>query len=116
MANRVRDARKEAFWRGVLKRQKKAGVSVRAFCRREGVGESNFYAWRRAIAQRDAEEVVPAFVPIVSREAFSGGEIVLELRSGRKLKFDAETSVERVAAIVRVLESESEGGGGDHDK
>ena len=124
MANRMRDARKEAFWRGVLRRQKKAGVSVREFCRREGVGESNFYAWRRAIGERDVEgsgkrkkkvqakreEVTPAFVPIVSGGAFgSGGEIVLELGGGRRLRFDAETSTERLVAIVRSLGSESEG-------
>lgn len=110
MANRVRDGRKDAFWRGVLRRQEKSGVSVREFCRQEGIGESNFYAWRQAIAQRDTKEVVPAFVPIVSRGVFGGsGEIVLELGGGRRLRFDAETSVERVAAIVRALKNESEG-------
>lgn len=123
MANRVRDARKEAFWRDALRRQGKSGVSVREFCRREGVGESNFYAWRRAIDERDSEsggktkrknvgvkEVVPAFVPIVSGGTFrGGGEIVLELGGGRRLRFDAETSVERLVAIVRVLENKSEG-------
>jgi hypothetical protein len=96
----------------------KSGVSVREFCRREGVGESNFYAWRRAIAERDVEsndktkrkevnteEAVPAFVPVVSGGGFGGGEIVLELDSGRRLRFDAETSVERVVAIVHGLES-----------
>ena len=132
MANRVRDGRKEALWREVLRRQETAGVSVREFCRREGVAESNFYAWRRTIAQRDgvrgarkrpvgakrvakarrskkadAKEAVPAFVRVVAGELVGNRpDIVLELRGGRRLRLDGATSPERLASIVWALESE----------
>jgi hypothetical protein len=39
----------------VISRWAGSGLSVRGFCRREGLAESNFYAWRRTIVQRDAE-------------------------------------------------------------
>jgi transposase-like protein len=55
-----RDAGKERQWRKLVKRQVQSGQSVRAFCRREGVSEPSFYAWRRTIAQRDAEVKPPA--------------------------------------------------------
>ena len=122
MANRLRDVGKEAFWRDVLRRYERSGESVRAFCRQEGLAEPNFYAWRRTIAQRGARkpaakvkrkkavasEAVPAFVPIVPSGAFSDrADIVLELGGGRQLRFDGETSPERLASIVRALESEA---------
>jgi len=56
MANRLRDVEKEAFWRDVVRRHEGSGSNVREFCRREGLAESNFYAWRRTIAQRDARK------------------------------------------------------------
>jgi len=132
VANRVRDGRKEAAWRGVLRRQETTGVSVREFCRREGIGESNFYAWRRTIAERDgvsgarkkssgakrvaktrrskragAKDAVPTFVPIACGELVAvRPDIVLELRGGRRLRLDGATSPERLASIVWALESE----------
>ena len=100
MANAKRDARREAFWRETLRRQAGSGSSVRAFCRREKLAESNFYAWRRTIEQRDRErtsaarhrkktdrrKVSPAFVPVAiqSQPEHETG-IVLE-RAGHMLK------------------------------
>ena len=44
-----RDPAREAKWRTILARHGKSGLSVRAFCRREGLTESAWYAWRRTI-------------------------------------------------------------------
>ena len=55
MARRRRDFQREARWREVVARQGTRGLSVRAFCRREGVAENSFYFWRRTLAERDAE-------------------------------------------------------------
>ena len=125
MANRNRDAGRERFWRATLKRQAGSGLSVREFCRREKLGESNFYAWRRTIAERRQEKVTvrrdreankrngkarqpksgPAFVPVaVNGHSDRDGGIVLELGGGRRLRFPESTEPERLAAIVRALE------------
>lgn len=48
-----RDPSKEKFWRTTLREHAAGGQSVRAFCRERGLSEPSFYAWRRAIAQRD---------------------------------------------------------------
>jgi hypothetical protein len=50
-----RDAGKEQFWRGVVSRWQRSELSVRDFCAKESVSEASFYAWRRAIAERDDE-------------------------------------------------------------
>jgi len=74
-----RDPRREAFWRGVMRRFGESGLTVRAFCAGGRLSEPSFYAWRRVIALRDAERDSerlrtrtrpgtrprPAFVPVV---------------------------------------------------
>ena len=131
MANATRDAGRERFWRTVLKRHANSGLSVRAFCLREKLGESNFYAWRRTIAQRDQQKVparrnrqaapsagrnekakrpksVPAFVPVtVHNGPGRNSEIVLELGGGRRLRFCESIEPERLAAIVRAFDTEA---------
>lgn len=47
---------KEEFWRFVLTQRIESGLSVRDFCRQEGLSEPSFYSWRRTIAGRDAED------------------------------------------------------------
>lgn len=46
---------KEAYWRWHVGVQSAGGESVRAYCRQQGLSEPSFYAWRRALAKRDAE-------------------------------------------------------------
>lgn len=81
MANRIRDWKREAFWRGVLARHSRSALSVRAFCRLEDVSEPSYYAWRRTLSERDAAKKRlqrrtsprPAFLPAVILPPASGG-------------------------------------------
>ena len=53
-----RDPRKEAFWRKQVGAQQISGLSVRDFCREQGLAESGFHYWRREIDKRDREAAV----------------------------------------------------------
>lgn len=130
MANRNRSVEKEAFWRGVLSRQRASGLSVRRFCLREEISEASFYAWRREILRRDADseevvesregakgsgrglvpvDVVPANAVLPSLAARRASDSVaaqmLEIVTpeGLTLRFAPETAVETVAALVEVI-------------
>lgn len=107
MANKQRDAEKERRWRGLLGRQAKSGLCVRAFCRRERLTESQFYAWRRTIGERDGEAPkLPSFVPaVVTDQALSESPIAIELASGHVLKLPASTPAPWLAELVAALES-----------
>src|SRR6476646_3502844 len=50
-----RDPVKERFWRRRITDQACSGLSVRAFCEREGLEPWNFHSWRQALARRDRE-------------------------------------------------------------
>jgi hypothetical protein len=108
MANGKRDSKREAFWRGVLARQRESGISVRAFCRREKVSEPSFYAWRRVVCQRDQQRSRPAFVPLVVSEYQDGNAaelITIDLRGGRVLRLPACIAADRLAELVHAIEA-----------
>jgi len=50
-----RDASKEKFWRKTMAEACSSGQSVRKFCRKRGLKEDLFYAWRRELKTRDME-------------------------------------------------------------
>src|SRR3981189_3300985 len=53
---RRRDPAKEKLWRGTIRRHQDSGLSVRAFCEREGLKDANFLRWRRELDRRDREK------------------------------------------------------------
>lgn len=108
MGERQRDKNKESFWRGVLKRQADSGLSVRAFCRREKLAESAYYAWRQTIRERDRvrskPSSAPAFVPArVTPPA--AASIVVELTSGCTVRLPESMATDRVVDLISGLES-----------
>jgi hypothetical protein len=46
----------------MIQQWRRSGLPVRDFCAQQHLSEANFYAWRRTLAQRDAQAV--AFVPV----------------------------------------------------
>jgi hypothetical protein len=51
-----RDAAKEQYWRGVIRRFEASGLGVRRFCERERLSEHRLYWWRRKLRQRDQDQ------------------------------------------------------------
>jgi hypothetical protein len=51
----VRDEKKEAFWKEQLALWQDSGLSVRAYCKEQGIVETSFYAWRRELIIRARE-------------------------------------------------------------
>jgi hypothetical protein len=105
-----RDRRKERFWRHAVRQWRKSGLSIRDFCREEGLPEPNFYAWRSTLAKRDAEKVTfvpvqvvaePTTPPPAGNDETAALELILV--SGRRLRvgpgFDAAT-LQRLLPLV----------------
>jgi hypothetical protein len=69
-----RDPAREKFWRRTIQGQQRSGLSVRDFCRCEGLKDWTFRWWRQELARRDQEpstappvertEAAPAFLPV----------------------------------------------------
>ena len=54
-AGKRRDPVKEQFWRRTIADQSRCGLSIQAYCQREGLEPWNFHWWRQALARRDRE-------------------------------------------------------------
>lgn len=131
---RGRDLAKEALWRERMASQVAGGLSVRAYCRAEGVGEARFHWWRRELRLRDVESAEPpeasrgngassdargrsAFVEVTPLEAGSDGVSVddfavalpveVVLVGGRVLRVRDGFTPETVSRLVSLLESGS---------
>ena len=51
MAKAWRDRGKERFWRRHVAAWRQSGRGIRDYCRRAGLSEPSFYAWRRVLAE-----------------------------------------------------------------
>jgi transposase len=101
---RARDEEKERQWRRWIGEWQASGLSARAFCQRRGLTVASFYAWRRVLQRRAAEQVVFAPVQVVTDAApaqTSALEVVLT--DGRTVRvapgFDAAT-LRRLLAVL----------------
>ena len=102
MVHSTQEFRRRSYWRTLLARWQRSGLSVRAFCREEGLSEPSFYLWRRKLDQ--AHNIKPTFIPVhvvtdEDRQAASGS-IEIVLANGRSLRvgpgFDSPTLVKLV--------------------
>lgn len=116
-----RDRSKERFWRRLLRRWRRSGRSVRAFCAEHDVSEASFFAWRRMIAERDqqrgqrdkpnarasaepaAKDDQPVFVPlrVIATAAF---EVMLQ--GGRVVRVPAGFDGASLRQLLAILEEE----------
>lgn len=88
-----------AAWMERLARQRRSGLSIAEFCRREGISPPSFYAWRRRL-EKDAPAL---FVPVeLSRAGVpSAGGVQIELPGGALVTLPTEASSELVTTAIR---------------
>ena len=120
-----RDPAKEKYWRRLLGRWRRSGLTGRDFCAANGVSEPSFYGWKREIARRDQEirvhtgattpaagsgaasaAALPAFVPVtfdpVPAEPAPCLEVVLS--GGRLLRVRGGLDAALLRQLLAVLE------------
>ena len=100
------DAAATRRWVERLERFAAGNRTVVAFCAAEGVSESNFYLWRRRLAQLPATASnKPKVVPIrVAPPPARATPIELALSSGAVRRLSADSRPELIVAILRGLE------------
>jgi hypothetical protein len=101
-----RDERKEQLWRQRIRAWQGSGLTIGAFCARRGLSQPSFYAWRRELQRRDAEQ--PAFVPIRLRAddlpAAAAQTLEVILDSGRRIRVAPGFDVATLWQLLAVLE------------
>jgi transposase len=88
-------------WQQRLLRFERSGLSVCAFCDREGVSTPSFYAWRRRLRSAPAADADgPRFLPI---QVLAAAPVELVLPSGAVLRLTAGCDLAFVRALVDSL-------------
>ena len=115
MSRKKGSAEKESFWRLVMEEFRTSGLSVRAFCAREGLSEPSFYAWRRKLQQRENQrpvapgpsELVPVkIIKAADSEASDVSAPPLELitPTGFSLRFPANLQPRELTAVLQAID------------
>jgi hypothetical protein len=113
MPKQSRSSRR-TFWQEVLTRQEASGLSIQQFCRRERLGVSTVYAWKRRFRQlsrrpKKAEWPAAGFarVRIVPEPAKSlaDGTIEILLPADRRVRVAGRVDKTMLADVLAVLTS-----------
>jgi putative transposase len=65
----IKRRRSEADWQELVARQTHSGLSVAAFCQREGISPWSLYDWRKRLRARGDREEPVASVPVPKESA-----------------------------------------------
>jgi hypothetical protein len=107
---------KEQFWRGHLDRQTTSGVSVRAYCRLNGLLNSSFRHWNRKIAERDREAmtsprpqdraglIAVEIMGEISPPATVGPTIEIECPGGPVVRVRENVSAEILQRVIKTCQ------------
>jgi transposase-like protein len=114
MSRRKQDAEKARFWQSAIREAARSGVSVREFCRRRKLHESQFYWWQRRLSLtrrpptgRNQRSAGPASFALVSHEAgASDAGIELVLAGGRRLRIARGVDAATLRAVLAAVEPE----------
>jgi|SRR5271155_3100086 len=108
-----RDPQKERFWRQVIRRWRKSGLSAGAFCLDNGITQANLYAWRRTLAARDAETIPFAQVQVLADSTDDtvpqpvNGALELVFAKGRVLRIGTGFDAATLRRLLPLLEEEA---------
>jgi len=112
-SNRKGDAEKARYWKRTISEAARSGMSIREFCRRRQLRESQFYWWQRKLkAGRDARTVRRpgvngnrASFALVSEDATTDAGIELVLADGRRLRITRGVDEETLRTVLSALGS-----------
>jgi hypothetical protein len=111
---RPRDPHLERTWRQRLQQQSTSGLSIAAFCTREGVSSASFHAWKRRLTVRSlpGRPEPPVFVPLHLVPEAPGGRpapspVELDLPHQVRLRFADPPEPEWLGRLVAALDARS---------
>ena len=104
---RINEAKHE-HWRRLLQQWQASGLGVRAFCDRRKIVESQFWWWKRRLAEQVETAPVEAeadFVPVTIVEPPSPtSEIDIRLKNGHRLRVRSGCDRQLLSDVVAMLE------------
>ena len=111
MGGKKQDVEKARFWRTAIREAARSGVSVREFCRKRKLPESQFYWWQRRLSlvrrvpRTRERNVEPASFALVSEgPGATDAGIELVLTDGRRLRIARGVDEATLRAVLAAVE------------
>jgi hypothetical protein len=98
----------QQFWRMAIETWQASGLSIRQFCKQEGLPEPAFYSWRKKLAGDDSEQdnqdkaESSAFIEVAMPQNASAA-IELLLTSGNTLRIPADINAATLSTVLSVV-------------
>ncbi len=104
-AGRRPDPTTRQRWQQRLHRFRDSGLSVAAFCDREGVSTASFYAWRRRLRLDPAPTTpdTPRLVPVRLTTPPTGAPVELLLPSGCMVRLSPDCDLAWLRQLLALL-------------
>lgn len=117
MSKRKNSDEQHQFWQMVFETFSNSGLSVRQFCKKEGLNESGFYYWKQKLRassykSRSSDDELPVeserknspdFIRVSLPQSTGNDDVELALASGSILKFGCHIDKYALGRIVSVL-------------
>lgn len=99
------------LWRERMARFEREEISAAAFCRREGLSQASFYAWRKRLAAdkeaaRSAPPAPDGFRAVRLAAALSAASLTAILPGGTRLEIAALDAASLTQAIFALAQAE----------
>ncbi len=96
--------RRQRFWTGIIDRWGSSDLSVRGFCRQEGVSEAAFYRWRKELTCGKAgQEPRPADFLEVTVPAVESAGLEVELACGSIIRISHCAQIDLLTRVLIAL-------------
>lgn len=91
-------------WKQRVADQEQSGLSVRAYCKQQGLGEHSFYQWRKRLRSEGPVSFALVEERKAARAEREPGMLELALNGGERLRIPCEeAALELVLRVVRAL-------------
>ena len=101
MPKTARRSRGDQFWRDTIAAWKESGQTVTAFCAARGIGESTFFAKRRALTRPDrSPRPIPSFAAV---RVIPDLMVEIVVPGGLVLRVPVTVDADAVARLVLAL-------------
>jgi transposase-like protein len=97
-------ARRREDWQQLISEYKQSGLTVKAFCQKQGVSEALFYSWRKRVAAEDQ----PAQFALVATNGMAPRAPALQplqlvLAGGERLEIPSGTDEATLRTVLGLL-------------
>ena len=94
---------KTAEWTKRIAMQRRSGMSVKQFCKEQGLTECSFYAWRKRLGKSEPVRFALVDRGAAGRESLTDMSLELVLSTGERLRISAGVDTTTLRTVLEAL-------------